>query len=167
MKKTSILFLMLILIFCIPLFADETTDCEQVIYADISRNTSFYNDLRKHYDKIELRYIRGKDVITNTGRKYFIVERLSYYGIKNDKKYLLGYVTERGIYDKNSILLKEVETKDIINLGLSSSSLDSPWRPSYISQDTNWKNEIFDSEAFAYLRIDFDTNSLKLYYPEY
>ena len=141
---------------------------KQSVSLDISRTNSFYDELRNYYDEIELVYIEGEEYVDNHGKKILVLEKLEYYGIKSDAKYLLGYITSDGIFDKDSIPLKKLNiSENIINLGLSSYTLEVPWGPSYVLQDLSWKNEIFNSEQFASLRIDFNTNSLVLYIPDY
>ena len=166
-KKMCILFLFLVSV-GYPICADEKTNDEQSVFIDLSRNNSFYNEMRKHYDKIELRYVRGEDYANGYGKKYFILQRLSYYGIKGNDEYLLGYVTIDGIYDKNSNLLKKVVVPEYtINIGLSSGTLNAPWEPSYALKDTRRKNEIGNTNPFAFLRINFSNNTLEIYQPEY
>ena len=168
MKKLSIILLFSISISCFTLCANEKTNDEQVIFLDISKNNSFNNELRMHYDKIELRFIRGSNYSDGYGEDFFIVERLTYYGIKNDKKYLLGSVTIDGIFDKDSNLLKKTAfPSQMINIGLSSTTLDYPWEPSYALKNTKRKNEISNTDPFAYININFSTNSLIISEPEY
>ena len=167
MKKTYILFLFMISIGYL-VCADEKVNDEQSVFVDLSRNNSFYNELRKHYDKIELRYIRGEDYYNGYGMRYFVLQRLSYYGIKDNDKYLLGYVTIDGIYDKDSNLIKKVVVPEYtINIGLSSSTLNAPWEPSYALKNTKRNNEIGNTNPFAFLRINFFNNTLEIHQPEY
>jgi len=167
-KKIYVLISLLISFGCITTYADEKSD-EQSLFLDLSRNNTFYNELRKHYDKIELRYVRGEDYVNGYGMKYFILQQLTYYGIKGNDKYLLGYITINGIYDKDSNLLKEVVVPEYtINIGLSSGTLDAPWAPSYALKDTQRrKNEIGNTNPFTFLRVDFSNNTLKIHQPEY
>jgi hypothetical protein len=146
---------------------DEKDGNEQSVFLDLSYDSLFYGELRNHYDQIELKYIRGESYIAGYGWKYFVLERLSYYGIKNNVKYFLGYVTRDGIYDKSSNLLKKVDPPEyLINLGVSSATLDYPWVLSYLLKDI-LKNHIWSSDPFAFIGVDFNNNSLGIYIPEY
>jgi len=168
MKKPCILFLFLVSI-SYTIYADEKINDEQSVFLDLSRNNSFYNELRKHYDKIELKYIRGEDYTNGYGMKYFILQQLAYYGINGNNKCLLGYVTINGIYDKDSNLLKKAVVPEYtVNIGLSSDTLNAPWEPSYALKDTKRrKNEIGNTNPLAFIRIDFSNNTLEIYQPEY
>jgi len=167
MKKICILFLLIISINCLIVCADGKDNDEHFIFLDLSRNNSFYNDLRKYFDKIELRYIQGEIYSNGYGMEYFILKKLSYYGIKNNEKYLLGYVTINGIYDKDSNLLMKVEVPEYtINIGLSSTTLNAPWTPRYALKSKQ-NNVIGNTDPFAYINIDFSNNSLRIYEPDY
>ena len=167
LKLNLLLCLLFFFISCYVAKADDGNK-KEFISLNISATNLFYNELREYYEKIELGYIRGNEYKVNYGKDFFVLEKLEYYGIRGEVRYFLGYMTSNGIYDKYSKLLKSIETPgDIINMGLSSRTLEAPWEPSFALQDLNWKNEIFNSDRFAYLRIDFINNSLALYEPEY
>ena len=173
MKKVCVVFLFFTLVICFGVCANENK--EIVVQIDISSASidknfnAFQSEMRKHYDSVQLGYIRGKNysISANKNLKFFIIDRLSYYGIKGNNKYLLGYVTADGIYDKDSCLLKKLDVSPVISLGLSSMSLNDPWTPCYALQDPSWDNEIFNSEVFAFMRIDFVKNSLIIHIPEW
>ena len=169
-KRICIFYLLLIAISsCLKIAADEKANNEISVSLDLSTSNPFYDELKKYYNEIELKYIRGENYSNGYGMEYFILERLSYYGIKNNVKYLLGYVTIDGVYDKNSSLLKRVVLpKNLINMGISSGTLDAPWGPSYAVKDTLKKrNKIGNTNPFVFLRIDFDNNSLRIFEPDY
>jgi len=169
MKKICILFFLLIYAGYQKLYAEEKDNKEISVFLDLSRNNLFYNELRKYYTKVELRYIRGENYTNGYGTEYFILERLTYYGIKNDVEYFLGYITKNGIFDKNSNILREVIVPEYaVNMGLSSGTLVTPWTPSYALKYTDkTKYPIGNAGPFAFMKIDFSKNSLMVYLPEY
>ena len=168
---TIVLVIALIINFLSCVNANESTE-QFISIDDLSIESPFVNELRNHFDGgIKFGYIRGKNFTVTTSRsdrEFFILKRLNYYAIKDNNKYLLGYVTAQGIFDKNSNLLKGLtDPKPLINLGLSSATLDFPWHPSFAFQDPNWNNEIFNTDAFAFLSVDLINHSLKIHEPNW
>ena len=154
----------------IPVLDEITT--EQFVSIDLSGDFSLYIELRNHFDGgVKVGYIRGKDFSISIPQRslgsqivmnYFILEQMTFYGIKDNIAYMLGYITANGVYDKDSNLLKgATPTSALINLGLSSSTFDHPFSPIFAFQNQN--NEIFNSEALTALWVDLTNHTLMLY----
>ena len=169
MKKLNLLFLLLISISYLTVCADDKNNNELSKFLDVSSDNAYYNELRKYYDKIELKYICGENYINGYDMEYFFLQRLTYYGYKKNEKYMLGYVTLEGLYDKDSNLIREaVAPENRIILGLSSETFDTPWSPSYAVEKTlRKKSSIGNVWLLGHVRVDFDNDSLKTVVVEY
>jgi hypothetical protein len=155
----------IVLLLCTFTFSNSE---EIIITFDIGRNFEFYKNVRRHYDRIELGYIKGETEFSSHQRTYFSINRINYYGYKRGSKYFLGYVDSSGVFDKDCKLIKEYifeSTDTHISMGLSSQMLDGPFSLCLIIKDLEM-NELFNSDTCAYIRIEFSTDSLMVYEPE-
>jgi hypothetical protein len=162
MKKNIFVITLLLLYFL------SFANSEEIITFDIGRKFEFYRNIRQYYDRIELGYIRGETEFISHGKLYFSINRINYYGYKGKTKCYLGYVDLNGIFDKNCKLIKKYifeSTDTHIGMGLSSQILDGPFSLCLIIKDLKM-NELFNSDTYAHIQIDFLTNSLTVYEPE-
>jgi hypothetical protein len=157
MKTTSIS----IILFFFIIFSSCLADTPKEIFIQINLDTGneIRQSIKQHYEIFEIGYIKGNIEYENYG-PFFTVERINYYYIKDNIRYFLGYIDKYGIYNKNSMLITKcpfIDTQKSVNIGLSSDMLQYPFDPIIVIKTGG---NIWDTDPYGVIRIDFTQNTL-------
>lgn len=147
------------IIFALSFF---TCYCEKV---EITQSFTFtsdnklYKEIENHFQGITIGYIKGNYEFESLG-SYFTIDRINIYAQKNKSNILLGFITKDGIYNKNSVMIKQcpfIDSKDVTNIGLCSSMLEDPFSPVIV---VNRKGKLGFLDPYGIIEIDFANDSL-------
>jgi hypothetical protein len=156
-----------ILILIIIVFTSIAGADDSYLEIDIDIDNNFYKRINENYDSLKLKYIIGNIEFESYGRIYFSIEKINYYGFKNNVCFFLGYADKTGVYDKDLRLLKKcpfTNTDSRVNIGLSSLMLKYPFEPSIIIKNIQ-RNTYSNTDQYAFLEIDIIKNTLVIFEP--
>ena len=128
-----------------------------------------YEDVITKYGDIWISYTASNEKIrTTSGKERFIIYKANYFYKMDDAYFLLGFVDANGVYDKNGVCLKNASEIPIANnlhiVGLSSKLVDENiLNPTFILKSTTIDNFWLEPDSFAFIDIDTQQDTLRLF----